>query len=98
MSDHEPVYCSEPVCVSRTATRPRANNRGMEIPSPAGTKEFSFFPVSKPALGSKLSAIQWVTDGHLLGVKETGREANHSAPSTASQEFIVIPPPFSHTS
>ena len=40
--------------------------------------------MSRPALGSKLSAIQWVTDGHFLGVIKTGREANHSAPSIAT--------------
>jgi hypothetical protein len=37
---------------------------------------FLFIIVSVPVLGPTQSPVQWVSLGHLLGIKRRGREAN----------------------
>jgi len=42
-----------------------------------------FTTASRPALGSNQPPIQWVSGALTLGVKRSGREADHSPPSSA---------------
>jgi hypothetical protein len=44
---------------------------------------FLFITVSRPAVGSIQPPIQWVPVSLSLGVKRSGREADHSPPSSA---------------
>jgi hypothetical protein len=44
---------------------------------------FLFTIVSRPALGPTQPPIQWVPGALSLGVKQSGREGDHSPPSSA---------------
>jgi hypothetical protein len=48
---------------------------------------FLFTNASRPALGPTQPPVQWVPGALSLGIKQPGREAEHSPPSSA--EVIV---------
>jgi len=45
--------------------------------------------VSRPALGPTHPPIQWVPGALSMGVKRSGRDANHSPPSTVEVKECV---------
>jgi hypothetical protein len=57
------------------------DDRGFE--SRQGPGIFLFTTASRPALGLTQPTIQWVRGALFLGVKRSGREADHSPPSSA---------------
>jgi hypothetical protein len=57
------------------------DDRGFE--SRQGLGIFLFATASSPAMVPTQPPIQWVPGTLSLGVKQLGREANHSAPSSA---------------
>jgi hypothetical protein len=57
------------------------DDRGFE--SQQGLRIFLFTTASRPALGPTQPPIQWVPGALSLGVKRSGREADHSPPSSA---------------
>jgi hypothetical protein len=62
-----------------TGSRPRVRSS-----SPGGGKTFFFSMASRPALGSTQSPIQWEPGAFSPGVKQPGREADHS-PATSAE-------------
>jgi hypothetical protein len=56
-------------------------DRGFESRQELGI--FLFTTASRPALGPTQPPIQWVSGALYLGVKLSGREADHSTPSNA---------------
>jgi hypothetical protein len=46
--------------------------------------------LSRPALGSTQPPIQWVPGALSLGVKRSGREADHSPPTSAEVKKMWI--------
>jgi len=60
------------------------DNRG-SVPGGGNDGIFFFATAFKPALGQTEPPIQWVLGALTARVKHTGREADHSAPS--SDEF-----------
>jgi hypothetical protein len=63
-----------------------------------GNREFLFYTVSRPALGSTQQHIQWVTGIVSPGVKRLGHEADHSPPFSAEFKNSGAIPPLPHTS
>jgi hypothetical protein len=63
------------------SARLRAGWSGVRVPAGAGN--FLFTTASRPTLGPTQSPIQWVPGDLSLGVKPSGREADHSPPSSA---------------
>jgi hypothetical protein len=59
-------------------------------------KRFSI--MSRPASGPTQSPIQWVPGAVSLGVKRLGRDADHSAPSSAEVKNGGVITPLPHTS
>jgi hypothetical protein len=53
----------------------------VQVPAEAGI--FLFTTVTRPVLGPTQPPIQWVPGALSLGVKRSGREADHSPPSGA---------------
>jgi hypothetical protein len=45
---------------------------------------------SRPALGSTQPPIQWVPEALSLGVKQLGREADHSPPASAEVKKMWV--------
>jgi hypothetical protein len=61
--------------------------RAIEVRSPAGQNIFPLSSVSRPALGPTQPPVQWVLGGPFSGGKaRTGRDADHSPPSSAEVE------------
>jgi hypothetical protein len=58
-----------------------------------GLRIFLFTTVSRPALESTHSPIQWVPVALFPGVKRPGREADHSAPFSAECVELYLPSP-----
>jgi hypothetical protein len=58
--------------------------------SPGSVKNFLFSKSSTPALGSTQPPIQWVPGVLSPGVKQPGREANHSPPASAEVKKMWI--------
>jgi hypothetical protein len=63
-----------------------------------GKEVFVYFTASSLALGSTQSPIQWLPGALSLEVKQPGREAAHSPPSTAEVKNGGAIPPLPHTS
>jgi hypothetical protein len=60
------------------------DDRCSEARFPTGAGNFPFIAVSRPALGPNQPPIQWIPGGAVfLGIKQPGREADHSPPSIA---------------
>jgi hypothetical protein len=59
-------------------------------------KNFLFSTASRPALGPTQPPIQWVQGALSSGVKQQGREADHSPPTSAEVKkmwiYTSIPP------
>jgi hypothetical protein len=66
------------------------DDRGVGVRVPVGVKNFLFFTSSRPALGSTQSRIQWVPGVLYPGIKRTGREADHSPPTSAETKKMWI--------
>jgi hypothetical protein len=68
--------------------------RGFE--SRQGLEICLFTIVSRPALGTILPPIQWIPVAHSLGVKQPGREPDHTPPTSAEVKnvwsYISAPP------
>jgi hypothetical protein len=73
------------------ATKLRAKHRGIGVRFPGGPRDFSI--TSTPSLGPTQPPIQGVP-----GVKQQGRKADHSPPSSAEVKNGRATPPFLHTS
>jgi hypothetical protein len=58
--------------------------------SPGRVKNFHFFVLPTPALGSTQPPIQFVPGALYLGVKRPGREADQSPPTTAEAKKTWI--------
>jgi len=63
-----------------TETRLRAGRPGLD-PQQGNDGIFLFVIASRPALGPTLPPIQWVQEALIPGVKQPGREADHSLSS-----------------
>jgi hypothetical protein len=61
----------------------------LEFDSRRGLKIFLFTTASRTALGPTQPPIQWVTGAVSLGVKQPGRKAFHSLPSSAKVKECV---------
>jgi hypothetical protein len=59
-------------------------------------KIFHFSTATRPALGPTQPPIQWVPEVPSLGVKQRGREADHSPISNADVKNRGAIPPFPH--
>jgi hypothetical protein len=57
-----------------------------------------FFTASSPALGPTQPPIQWVPGALSQGIKQQGREADHSTPPSAAVKNVGAITPHSHTS
>jgi hypothetical protein len=58
---------------------------------PAGTGNFLFDTMSRPAMGPTEPPIHGVPEAVSLGVKRPGRESDHSPPSSAEvQECVAL--------
>jgi hypothetical protein len=64
------------------------DDRGFEFRLGMGI--FLFTTVSRPALEPTQPTIQWVPGALFLGVKQPGREANHSPTSSAEVKKGVV--------
>jgi hypothetical protein len=64
------------------------NHRGVGVRGPVGSRIFS--ASSRPALGSIEPPIQWVPRVLSRGVKQPGREADHSPPTSAEVKKMWI--------
>jgi hypothetical protein len=53
-----------------------------------GVGLYLFTTQSRPALGPNQPPIQWVPEALFLGVKRTGRVADHSPPSSAEVKNV----------
>jgi hypothetical protein len=72
-------------------------DRGFE--SRQGLGVFLFTVASRPALGPTQPPIRWVPGALSLGVKWSGRESDHSPPSSAEvKECVELYLPSSDTS
>jgi hypothetical protein len=60
-----------------------------KIESRQGLGIFLFTTTSRPALGPTQPSIQWAPDVLSLGVKRSGREADHSPPSNVDVKECV---------
>jgi hypothetical protein len=65
------------------------DDRDSRVRFPAGLGIFLFTTASRTALGPTQSPIQWVPGVLSLEVKRTGREADHSPPSSAEVKECV---------
>jgi hypothetical protein len=65
------------------ATDYRLNKPRSRSSSPGRIKNFLFPTLSRPALGPAQPPIQWVPGALSLGVKQLGRDADHSPPTSA---------------
>jgi hypothetical protein len=72
----------EPQQLSRYSDCLRAGRRSRSL-SPGRVKNFHFSTSSRPALRSTQPPIQWVPGALSTGVKRSGREADHSPPTSA---------------
>jgi hypothetical protein len=63
--------------------------------SPGGGKNFHFSMLSRQALGPIQPPIQWVPRSLSPGVKRSGREADHSPPTSAEvkKTWVYTPTP-----
>jgi hypothetical protein len=59
------------------------DGRGAEVRVPVGARIFLHSTSSRPALGPTQPPIQWVPGALSLGVKQPGREGDHSPPTSA---------------
>jgi hypothetical protein len=57
---------------------------------------FLFYTASRPALGTTLPPIQWVSGLLSLGVKRLGREVDRSSPSSVEVKNGGAIPPLPH--
>jgi hypothetical protein len=71
------------------ATDYRLDNRMIWVRFPTGTGNFIFSTASRPALGPTQPPIQWVRGTLSLGVKRSGREDDHSPPSSSEVKECV---------
>jgi hypothetical protein len=71
---------------------------GPRFDSRQGVWNFLYSTVSGAAPGHIQSHIQWVGGAVFLGVKRTGREADHSSPSSAGVKNAGAIPPLPNTS
>jgi hypothetical protein len=66
------------------------DDRGSSVRFPAGAGNFLLSPpASRTALGPTQSPIHWVPGALSLGIKQPGREANHSPPSSSEVKECV---------
>jgi hypothetical protein len=84
------------------ATGYRLDDRGVRVQdlSLGRVKNFLFSTSSRPALESTQPPIQWVPGALSLGVKRSGREADHSPSASAEVEKMWIymsTPPYTFT-
>jgi hypothetical protein len=71
------------------------DDRGSRVWFPAGARNF-FTTASRTALGPTHPPIHWVPGALSLGVKQLGREADHSPPSSAVVKNPWSLPPLPH--
>jgi hypothetical protein len=67
-----------------------AGRRRGRSSNPDRVKNFSFSTSSRPAVGPTLSPIQWAPGDFSTGVKQPGREADHSAPTSTEVKKTSI--------
>jgi hypothetical protein len=74
----------------------RVRRPGFE--SPERQEVCIFFTASRLVLGPTQSAIQWVAGALSPGIKRSGREADHSLPSSTDFKNVGAIPPLPHMS
>jgi hypothetical protein len=72
------------------ATGCRLEDQGVGVPSPGGGKNFHFSISSRPALEPTQLPSEWVPDALSRGVKQPGRETDHSPPTSAEVKKMWI--------
>jgi hypothetical protein len=71
------------------ASRLRAGRSGFKGSIPGGVLGIIFFTTaSRTAMGPTQPLIQWVQEALSLGVERSGREADHSPPSSAEVKNV----------
>jgi hypothetical protein len=68
----------------------RAGRPMVRSSSPNSVKNFLFSKSSRPALGFTQPPIQWVPGALSSGLKQPGREAEHSPPASAEVKKMWI--------
>jgi hypothetical protein len=66
------------------------DDRGSRVRFPAGLGVFLFTTESRLALGPTQPPIKWVPGALSLVVERSGREADHSPPSSVGQECLEL--------
>jgi hypothetical protein len=74
--------------IVRIATGYGLDDQGVGVRVPVGSRIFS--TLSRPALGPTEPPIQWVPGAISPGVKQQGREADHSPPASAEVKKMQI--------
>jgi hypothetical protein len=83
-------YCWNRDSEVSIATGYGLDDQGVRVSSPAGLKNFQFTMLSRSALRSTQSPIQWVLGALSPGVKRPGREADHSPPASAEVKKMWV--------
>jgi hypothetical protein len=88
--EDEGVWKWDPGWRSRYSDWLRAGRTRDGSSSPGRVKKFLFSTSFRPGMGPTQPPIQWVPGALFSGVKRPGREADHSAPTTAEVKKIWI--------
>jgi len=73
------LFSNEPLMLTvGIATGYGLDDRMIRVRFPVGAGNFYFYTVFRPALGPTQPPIQWLLGILSLGVKRTGRKADHS--------------------
>jgi hypothetical protein len=83
-------FLCEPGCRSRYSDCLRTGRQRGRNSRLGRVKNFHFSTASRPVLGPKQLPIEWVQGAHSSGVKRPGREADHSAPTSANVKKTCI--------
>jgi hypothetical protein len=74
----------------RITTGYRQDGRGVGVRTPVGSKFFFLSTSSRGALGPTQLPIQWVQGSFSPEVKQPGRDADHSHPSSSWARFFSL--------
>jgi hypothetical protein len=66
------------------------DDRGVGVRVPGRIKDFLFCTSSRPSVGPTQPPIQWVPGALSPGLKQPGREADHSPPASAEVKKMLV--------